>query len=116
MIVPTPVMHSIESPAVMATPLGLQTHGLPGMGNRAGDTGLANLHSSSSPATADNDAAMISPQESGAASVATHVTSGSNAFEGALDGLDFGLDLFGMDSAMPFSGSLLAPGYTNMEM
>jgi hypothetical protein len=42
------------------------------------------------------------PQESGAASVATHVTSGSNAFEGALDGLDFGLDLFGMDS-MPFT-------------
>jgi hypothetical protein len=63
----------------------------------------------------NNDATVISPQESGAASVATHVTSGSNAFEGALDGLDFGLDLFGMDE-MTFSGEMLAPGYAHMEM
>lgn len=56
-------------------------------------------------------------QDSGAASVATHVTSGSNAFEGALDGLDFGMDLFGMDSAMGFSGGYgLSPGYARMEM
>jgi hypothetical protein len=64
---------------------------------------------------ATNDGGVISPQESGAASVATHVTSGSNAFEGALDGLDFGLDLFGMDS-MPYSDELMAPGYAHMEM
>ncbi|KAJ9160729.1 Sterol uptake control protein 2 [Coniochaeta hoffmannii] len=62
-------------------------------------------------------------QESGggAASVATHVTSGSNAFEGALDGLDFGLDLFGMDGGMPFSvdGAGMMPsggGYGNAGM
>lgn len=62
----------------------------------------------------DSESNMTTAND-GAASVATHVTSGSNAFEGALDGLDFGLDLFGMDS-MSFSEELMAPGYAQMEM
>jgi hypothetical protein len=52
----------------------------------------------------------------GAASVATHVTTGSNAFEGALDGLDFGMDLFGMDSAMSGGGYGMSPGFGRMDL
>lgn len=104
MLVPT-VMNTIESPA------------RPLLGG-GGSTGLASLdHRGSSPLSG-NDPALMSAH-SGAASVATHVTAGSNAFEGALDGLDFDLDLFGMDFAMSSSNELLmnpSPGYTQMDM
>ncbi|KAH8908572.1 hypothetical protein BR93DRAFT_925667 [Coniochaeta sp. PMI_546] len=110
----TPVMNSIESPSPLPH---LNAGGLPPAGGirPVGNAGLPGLGRRDSSPMVTNDGAVISPQESGAASVATHVTSGSNAFEGALDGLDFGLDLFGMDS-MPFTEELMAPGYTQMEM
>lgn len=109
-----PVMNSIESPSPLPH---LNAGGLPPAGGirPVGNAGLPGLGRRDSSPMVTNDGAVISPQESGAASVATHVTSGSNAFEGALDGLDFGLDLFGMDS-MPFTEELMAPGYTQMEM
>lgn len=81
-------------------------------------SGLHRRASSSVPATAADG----TPQEFGAASVATHVTSASNAFEGALDGLDFGLDLFGLDNmSFPVDGGMMVPGagaegYGGMEM
>ncbi|OIW30117.1 hypothetical protein CONLIGDRAFT_654412 [Coniochaeta ligniaria NRRL 30616] len=87
-------------------PVGSTTTGLAGLQHRRDD---------SSPLATNDGGGGGAQQESGAASVATHVTSGSNAFEGALDGLDFGLDLFGMDS-MSFSEELMAPGYAPMEM
>lgn len=117
-LAPTPAMDSIPPP----TPLSQSGAGLapPGGIRPASNADLTNLQRRASSAMpgSNNDG---TPQESGAASVATHVTSASNAFEGALDGLDFGLDLFGMDS-MPFpvDGGMMAPaggaGYGGMEM
>jgi hypothetical protein len=54
--------------------------------------------------------------QSGAESTATHLTAGSNAFEGALDGLDLGLDSFGLDPSMPFSNDLFETGFPPMEI
>ena len=111
----TPLMNNgVESPAA------LRGLGLADGGDRVGSMTGLHRDDSSPPMTGNNNnhdgsGNVISPQENGAASVATHVTTGSKAFEGALDGLDFGLDLFGMDS-MPFDAGLMAPQYGAMEM
>lgn len=99
----TPTMNSIEQP--QPSPLAAHNH----------HTGLTPLPVGGGLQRRDSESNMAATANDGAASVATHVTSGSNAFEGALDGLDFGLDLFGMDS-MSFSEELMAPGYAQMEM
>ena len=80
-----------------------------------GDGGLSGLQpaSDSPPLQAGGPESV---QDAGVESTATHITTGSNAFEGALDGFDFGFESLGVDSAMQFSGDLLNINYSQMEM
>ncbi|KAB5545532.1 fungal-specific transcription factor domain-containing protein [Coniochaeta sp. 2T2.1] len=116
-------IHSVESPSSHLPHLTAGGGPLPAAGGGIRPVGhghghnhnLTNLqHRRDSTPTNNNHNDGTPMDGSAAVSVATHVTSGSNAFEGALDGLDFGLDLFGMDS-MPYSGDMM-PSYGGMEM
>lgn len=82
------------------------------MAVQAGSTDLGNLQGSP-PLAADEPPGVA---RAGAESTATHITTGSNAFEGALDGFDFGFDSFGIDQNMTFPGELLNDGYPQMEI
>ena len=93
-----------------------------GGGGGGGNTGLGSLQQQqklqqqgpSPPLPSEEQSGVM---QSGAESTATHVTTGSNAFEGALDGFDFGnLDSFGLDPALSFSGELLDAGYQQMDI
>lgn len=113
MMVPTPATNGLEAPsphvgAQPVTPMAsFRPLPAPNQNHAAAGGASSNNNNENGDAT----------QGIGAASVATHVTSGSNAFEGALDGLDFGMDLFGMDSTMGYTGGYgMSPGYGRMEM
>lgn len=83
-----------------------------GMAVQTNNADLGNMQGSP-PMPADEPPGV---SQAGAESTATHITTGSNAFEGELDGFDFGFDSFGMDPTISFSGELLHDSYPQMEM
>lgn len=114
-----PIMNNTESSTLAPTPRPPQPSHPPlvarqplGVAVPAGNTGLGNLQGSP-PVVAEEPPGV---SRAGAESTATHVTTGSNAFEGALDGFDFGFDSFGIESTMSFPGELLNDGYQQMEI